>query len=322
MAGMDVGGFAAALPYLRRQTARALDARAMTGEWLTPELELGCASGCWLHRAADASPRPVVFELHGGGFALGDARKGDALRAWVRDTFDVNVVGIEYRLAPEHPFPAALNDVAGTVRRIVTGGEIEVDPAHAVLMGYSAGANLAVAYALLSQRDDSAPLVSGLALHYPCLDVAERFDPNSVRACDLPVDKMAAFSAMYAGERDETDPLMSPVYAEDGELAALPPTVFCPVEGDALLPQAETLCRRMVDAGASGIWNPVAGVYHGYIEDAADMETFRAISMPETVAARPRGFQHAAARAVKTSLEHLLGPACHDVPFPGLEDPE
>lgn len=322
MAGMDVGGFAAALPYLRRQTARALDARAMTGEWLTPELELGCASGCWLHRAADASSRPVVFELHGGGFALGDARKGDALRAWVRDTFDVNVVGIEYRLAPEHPFPAALNDVAGTVRRIVTGGEIEVDPAHAVLMGYSAGANLAVAYALLSQRDDSAPLVSGLALHYPCLDVAERFDPNSVRACDLPVDKMAAFSAMYAGERDEADPLMSPVYAGDGELAALPPTVFCPVEGDALLPQAETLCRRMTDAGAPGVWNPVAGVYHGYIEDAADMETFRAISMPETVAARPRGFQHAAARAVKTSLEHLLGPACHEVPFPGLEDPE
>ena len=322
MAGMDVGGFAAALPYLRRQAAHALDTRVMTGEWLTPELELGCASGCWLHRAADTSPRPVVFELHGGGFALGDARKGDTLRAWVRDTFDVNVVGIEYRLAPEHPFPAALNDVVGTVRRIVTGGEVEVAPAHAVLMGYSAGANLAVAYALLSQRDDSAPLVSGLALHYPCLDVAERIDPSGVRACDLPVDKMTAFSAMYAGERDKTDPLMSPVHADDGELAALPPTVFCPVEGDALLPQAETLCRRMTDAGAPGVWNPVAGVYHGYIEDAADMETFRAISMPETVAARPRGFQHAAARAVKTSLEHLLGPACHDVPFPGLEDQE
>lgn len=319
---MDAGGFATVLPYLRRQTERALDARAMTGEWLTPEVELGCASGCWLHRAAGTAPRPAVFELHGGGFALGDARKSDALRAWVRDTFDVNVVGIEYRLAPEHPFPAALNDVVGTVRRIVDGGEVKVEPARTVLMGYSAGANLAVAYALLSQRDDSAPLISGLVLHYPCLDVAERINPSGVRACDLPVDKMAAFSAMYAGERDETDPLMSPVRADDGELAALPPTVFCPVEGDALLSQAETLYRRMVDVGASGVWNPVAGVYHGYIEDAADMETFRAISMPETVAARSRGFQRAAARAVKTSLEHLLGPACRDVPFPGLEDPE
>ena len=89
----DAGGFAAALPYLRRQTERALDTRAMTGEWLTPEIELGCASGCWLHRATDTAPRPVVFELHGGGFALGDARKGDAIRAWVRDTFDVHVVG-------------------------------------------------------------------------------------------------------------------------------------------------------------------------------------------------------------------------------------
>ena len=322
MPALDVSDFAATLPYLRRQAARALDARVMTGEWLAPEPELGCACGCWLHRAAGTAPRPVVFELHGGGFALGDARKGDALRAWVRDTFDVNVVGIEYRLAPEHPFPAALNDVAGTVRRIVDGSEVEVASARAVLMGYSAGANLAVAYALLSQRDNSAPPVSGLALHYPCLDVSERFDPHGVRTCDLPVDKMAAFSAMYAGECDKTDPLMSPVHADDGELAALPPTVFCPVEGDALLPQAETLYRRMVDAGASGVWNPVAGVYHGYIEDAADIETFRAISMPDTVATRPRGFQRAAARAVKTSLEHLLGPACHDVPFPGLEDPE
>lgn len=322
MPAMDVSDFAATLPYLRRQAARALDARVMTGEWLAPEPELGCACGCWLHRAAGTAPRPVVFELHGGGFALGDARKGDALRAWVRDTFDANVVGVEYRLAPEHPFPAALDDVAGTVRRIVADREVEVDPAHVVLTGYSAGANLAVAYALLSQRDDSAPLVSGLALHYPCLDVAERINPSSVRACDLPVDKMAAFSAMYAGECDKTDPLMSPVHADDGELAALPPTVFCPVEGDALLPQAETLYRRMVDAGASDVWNPVAGVYHGYIEDAADIETFRAISMPETVAARPRGFQRAAVRAVKTSLEHLLGPACRDVPFPGLEDLE
>ena len=67
---------------------------------------------------------------------------------------------------------------------------------------------------------------------------------------------------MYAGECDKTDPLMSPVHADDSELAALPPTAFCPVEGDALLPQAETLYRRMVDAGASGVWNPVAGVYH------------------------------------------------------------
>lgn len=322
MADMDAHCFAEALPYLRRQTARALDARAMTGEWLAPEIELGCASGCWLYRASSAAPRPVVFELHGGGFALGDARKGDALRAWVRDIFDVNVVGIEYRLAPEHPFPAALNDVAGTVRRIVAGGEVEVDPGHAMLMGYSAGANLAAAYALLSQRDDSAPLVSGLVLHYPCLDVAERFDAGGVRACDLPVDKMAAFSTMYAGEHDKGDPLMSPVSAADDEISALPPTVFCPVEGDALMPQAETLHRRMVGAGASAFWCPVGGVYHGYIEDAADMETFRAISMPETVAARPRGFQRAAARAVKTSLEHLLGSACRDVPFPGLEDPE
>ena len=189
-------------------------------------------------------------------------------------------------------------------------------------MGYSAGANLAAAYALLAGRGGGEQLLTGLVLHYPCLDVAERFDAGAVRACDLPVDKMGAFSQMYAGRRDVADPLMSPLRATDAELAALPRTVLCPVVGDVLMGQAERLHRRMEGLDVPVAWRPVEGVYHGYIEDAADMETFRAISMPETVASRPDRFQRAAADCVRSSLEVLVGPVCREVPFPGLEEGE
>lgn len=307
---MDASELASTLPYLRRETARKLDRRACTGEWLAPDPAQGCASGCWLHRAPVAGARPVVFELHGGGFALGDARAGDALRAWIRDTFEVNVVGVEYRLAPEHPFPAALDDVAGMVRRIVAGDELAAEPGRAVLMGYSAGANLAAAYALRAQRTDGLPLASGLVLHYPCLDVSERFGGSDDGGASLDADAMAAYSDLYAGGHDQRDPLVSPLYASDHELAAFPRTVLAPVVGDVLLGQSERFRDRLHAACPGGrdrvVWQPIEGVAHGYIEK--DLDT-----------ARKRSF---VAAAVVRSLEPLLGPALHDVPFPVPEDSE
>ena len=307
---MDASELASTLPYLRRETARLLDRRDCTGEWLEPDPVRGCESGCWVHRAEGADPRPVVFELHGGGFALGDARTGDTLRSWICDTFEVNVVGVEYRLAPEHPFPDALHDVAGTVRRIVAGDELAIEPGRTVLMGYSAGANLAAAYALLAQRTDDLPLAAGLALHYPCLDVSERFRDCDEGGASLDADAMAAYSDCYAGGHDQRDPLVSPLYADDAALAAFPKTVIAPVVGDVLFGQSERFCTRL-RANASFhndrvVWQPIEGVAHGYIEK--DLDT-----------ARKRNF---VAAAVVRSLEPLLGPARHQVPFPVPQDSE
>lgn len=252
----------------------------------------------------------MVFELHGGGFALGDARTGDALRSWISDTFEVNVVGAEYRLAPEHPFPAALDDVTGTIRRIVAGDELAAEPGRVVLMGYSAGANLAAAYALRTRRTDGLPFASGLVLHYPCLDVSERFMCGDDGGPSLDADAMAAYSDFYAGGHDQRDPLISPLYASDFELAAFPRTVLAPVVGDVLLGQSERFRDRLhaacPDERDRVVWQPIEGVTHGYIEKD-----------PE--AARKRSF---VAAVVVRSLEPLLGPVLHDIPFPVPEDSE
>lgn len=302
--------------YMRAQTERALAGRQLAGIEVPADPAAGRHASYWLHRAPGDGPRPVVFEIHGGGFALGTARKEDALCEWVSAAFDVHVVGIEYRLAPEHPAPAALDDVRAVMAHVASGAVCAADPMRLYALGYSAGADLALAAALASQTGACPPL-AGLALHYPFLDAATPPDQERMRAIDLPGDLVAAFNEWYVADGDARNPLISPAFASDEALAALPPIALYPVEGDFLKGQADALRDRLEAVGAAVRYRAVDGVYHGYVEDAADLETYRAISLASTVAERPRDFVAKAASNLRTSLEDVIGPAQRDVPFPG-----
>ena len=302
--------------YMRSSLARALRGSEVRGREIAADAAAGRHAPCWLHEAKSKGPRPVVFEIHGGGFALGDARKEDALREWIRDSFDVHVVGLDYRLAPENPAPAALADVATSIRMIASGLQCDVDASRLVFLGYSAGASLALAAALELACDSEVGL-AGLALHYPFLDAATAPDGAAVRDIDLPLDLMQAFNEWYIADGDARDPRISPAFATDAQIASLPFVGFYPVEGDELFSQADAMASRINALGRPVGWHPVSGMYHGYVEDAANVAAYEAISLPETVAARPNGYVQAAARNVKASLEEILGPAPHDIEFNG-----
>ena len=302
--------------YMRSSLARALRESEVRGREIAADAAAGRHAPCWLHEAKSKGPRPVVFEIHGGGFALGDARKEDALREWIRDSFDVHVVGLDYRLAPENPAPAALADVATSIRMIASGLQCDVDASRLVFLGYSAGASLALAAALELACDSEVGL-AGLALHYPFLDAATAPDGAAVRDIDLPLDLMQAFNEWYIADGDARDPRISPAFATDAQIASLPFVGFYPVEGDELFSQADAMASRINALGRPVGWHPVSGMYHGYVEDAANVAAYEAISLPETVAARPNGYVQAAARNVKASLEEILGPAPHDIEFNG-----
>lgn len=302
--------------YMRSSLARALRGSEVRGCEIAADAAAGRHAPCWLHEAKSKGPRPVVFEIHGGGFALGDARKEDALCEWISDSFDVHVVGLDYRLAPENPAPAALADVAASIRMIASGLQCDVDASRLVFLGYSAGASLALAAALELACDSEVGL-AGLALHYPFLDAATAPDGAAVRDIDLPLDLMQAFNEWYIADGDARDPRISPAFATDAQIASLPFVGFYPVEGDELFSQAEAMASRMRSLGRPVGWHPVSGMYHGYVEDAANVAAYEAISLPETVAARPDGYVQAAARNVKASLEEILGPAPHDIEFNG-----
>lgn len=303
--------------YMRSSLARAMRGVEVRGREIAADPDCGRRSACWLHEAKGAGSKPVVFEIHGGGFALGDARKEDALCEWVRDSFDVHVVGLDYRLAPENPAPTALDDVLASIAYVASGAECDVDVSKLVVLGYSAGASLALAAAFASQTRDDIPAFAGLALHYPFLDAFTPPDALGVRDIDLPVDLMKAFNGWYVNGGDARDASISPVFASDGQLALLPGVAMFPVLGDELFGQAERLRERMEAAGVDVLWRPVCGQYHGYIEDAANISVYEAITMPETIAARPANYVEAAEQSMRKSLEALIGPASRMIPFDG-----
>ena len=308
--------------YMRSMVARELDRRTFSGTEVPADPANGRFARYWVHGEdvvrADGSQAPVVVVLHGGGFALGDARKGDALREWIAQRFEARAIGVDYRLAPENPAPCALDDVVAAIRYVSNRfADNEALPPSVYLMGFSAGANLALAAALELQGSSDVSL-GGLALHYPMVDSSDK-TPEENDTEGLPHELMAAFTRWYAAGRDLKDIKISPALAPDDALRHLPPVTIYPVLGDSLFGQAERLRDRLVSLGCPVSWHPVAGMYHGYAEDAEDMDLYRATTAPITMKGRPTDFVNVAARELDASLVELLGPARNDVVFPSLE---
>lgn len=322
-AGQSAEELKVILPTLRRSTKRSIEKGPILGEEIDVPGRDGAEVPTWFHRAASAG-RPVVFEFHGGGFALGDARKNGHLRDWVRDLYDVNVVGVGYRLSPENPFPAALHDAQDAICHYARhAAELGIDCSRVYLMGYSAGSSLSVAACLDAHapwRDGSDEGLAGLAikgliLHYPFFDAATDPHQMKTRDVDLPADLAAAFNVWYVGDADPKDPLISPVFATVGQLSALPPVHSYPVREDGGHDECVRFHEMLREAGVPERLTTVTGEYHGYIEDAANLRVYEETSFPETRDARPADFAQAAERYLKDGLTGFLGEPVRELPL-------
>lgn len=209
---------------------------------------------------------PVNVFIHGGGWALGSAVQTErAMRSLAADGGMV-VVGPDYRLAPEHPFPAGLDDCVATVDWIVgNAGALGVDAGRLTLAGPSAGANLALATTLRLMTDGRAG-VGALALFYGVFGA--NLDTPSYRAFGdgrfgLSRDRMAAFFDMYLPRADcRTDRLAVPLLAD---LAGLPPTYLCAAGLDVLRDDTLAMADRLADAGVPHLLETYDGLVHGFI---------------------------------------------------------
>lgn len=303
---------------VRSMTDAVLGKQELSGE-LVEVAGRGGSIKTWLHRASSAD-RPVIVELHGGGFALGDARKTDALRTWMAQSYDATVIGVDYRLAPEHPFPAAIEDVQDALSYYAAhADQYGINTNEVYLTGYSAGANLSLAVCL-DDAVDTAYHVAGCVLHYPMLDAA--MDPLQVevRKIDLSPEIMEAFNAWYLNGTDPHEPRVSVVFASDDQLQQLPKVALYPVRGDALADGAVTLEERLRKLGKSCELHFVEDVYHGYIEDEANREAYGALTFPEEIERRPKGTAAVAEEVVREGLTLMLGEPCRHMTFPGQVD--
>ena len=204
--------------------------------------------------------------IHGGGWWTGSIAESDhgcRRRALLGDCA---VVAIDYRLAPEHPFPAGLDDCEAVCRWLVDDAEqLAIDPGRIVLGGGSAGANLAVAVAL-RLRDTGGPRFAGLLLESAGLDLADLDTPSMREYGEDHGFSMALIReciAFYTAGHPATDPLVSPVYAD---LHGLPETLITTMECDPFRDGAELFAERAQAAGVDVTLRRFVGMAHGCAE--------------------------------------------------------
>jgi acetyl esterase/lipase len=209
--------------------------------------------------------RPAVLDIHGGGFVLGSIEMEHGICAPMARHLDAVVVTIEYRLAPEHAFPAGVEDCYAALRWLHgSADELGIDPSRVAVHGQSAGGGLAAAVALLA-RDRGGPPICFQVLGIPELD--HRLDTASMRAfVDTPLWNRPSAErswAMYLGpdHRGPVSPYASPAVATD--LSGLPPAYVTAMEFDPLRDEDIAYASRLLEAGVNVELHVFPGTFHG-----------------------------------------------------------
>jgi acetyl esterase len=218
------------------------------------------------YRPRQAASLPLVIYCHGGGFVLCSLATHDRVMRLLALDSGAAVLGVDYRMAPEHPFPAPLDDCIAAVRWIRSEARgLGIDPDRIVLAGDSAGANLALA-CLLGLRDEGDASVQGGALFYGCF--WRRFDtPAHARFGDgswrLGTAEMRWFWQHYLGDPATPNPRAEPLHAD---LGGLPPLLLTAAALDPLYDDTIELDRRLAAAGVARQLEVYPGLVHGYMQ--------------------------------------------------------
>ena len=309
--------FVKLLPSLRSSQREAVLGQPITGL----PFSVPCAGReipVWVHPARSKN-RPVIFELHGGGFVLGDGEKCDGFCELLAQELDMTVVGVGYRLAPEHPYPAAVEDVYEVVRWFAQHPDrYSIDPKQMIVMGYSAGANLATVCAMLAKERGEFSL-RGQILCYPYLDSVHQPSEKPHFAADMDQEVMEAFAALYCTQAQRTDPHVSPVCATLEQLRGLCPALVLLAERDALRQEGEHYVRMLQEAGVDTEYRVLNQTHHGFLEDWANRPCYEALPSDVREKHDP-AFQQAAQWAV-TILERFVRRICEpEGPVENTED--
>ena len=236
----------AAFPLPSGVRSTPVDAGGIPAEWIA---------------APGVRDQQTMYWLHGGGYCIGSVNTHRGLLARISAASRARVFAIDYRLAPEDPFPAAVEDaVAGFLWLLSTG----VDPAQIIIGGDSAGGGLAAA-TLVALKEDGKPLPAAAICISPWTDMALTGDSLRSKAAADPMitnDGITRVRDAYVADSDPNAPLASPIYAD---LSGLPPLLIQVGENEVLLSDSTRLAER---AGAAGVdvtlevWPQMIHVWH------------------------------------------------------------
>jgi epsilon-lactone hydrolase len=261
------------------QTWKALaDAGAKTPQEMRPVLEnlfkefpsggqvkcepvsAGGVKAEWIS-AADAAADRAILYLHGGGYIMGSIATHRELIARLSKAARARVLALDYRLAPEHPFPAPVEDATAAYRWMLAQG---LKPSRIVVSGDSAGGGLTVA-ALVAFRDAGLPMPAAGIPISPWVDLEAIGDSMKTRAARDPVvrpEMIREIASVYLAGQSPRSPLAAPLYAD---LRGLPPLLIHVGDAEALLDDSRRLAERAKAAGVDvtlEIWPEMPHVWH------------------------------------------------------------
>ena len=237
-----VDGFSIDVP----ATYKRVNAGGVTAEWVTAE---------------GAPESRVVLYLHGGGYIIGSTRTHRPLMAELSRASSARVLGLDYRLAPEHPFPAPIEDAVAAYRWLLNEG---YDPARIAVAGDSAGGGLTVA-ALVQIRYVGLPMPGAAVCISPWVDMEGLGESMETRADADPMvgkEGLLLSAKTYLGGSDPRAPLAAPLYAD---LRGLPPMLIQVGDAEVLLDDSTRLAGIAREAGVHvemDVWDDMIHVWH------------------------------------------------------------
>ena len=222
----------------------------------------GGVSAEWISTPGVAEDRVVMY-LHGGGYMIGSMRTHRSPLSYLSRVSDARALGLNYRLAPEHPFPAAVEDSVAAYRWLLAEG---VSPRRIAIGGDSCGGGLTIA-TLVALKYFGDPLPAAGISHSGWTDLAHTGDTFETKAEEDPlIDKemLEGMAAAYLGDRSRTTPLASPYYAD---LQGLPPLLVQVGTAEVLLDDSLRLADRAKEAGVDvtlEVWDDMPHVWQAF----------------------------------------------------------
>jgi len=231
--------------------------KLVLGDYKAREEELGGRPATWILHDAFPDDRATVF-LHGGGYVGGSVTYSRNQAYDIAKAAGQKVVSVDYRLAPEYPFPAAVEDILAVWRELLERG---YQPDRLTLAGYSAGGGLALAGAL-AIREQGLPLPGALVGLSPWCDLTLNqitVKANNGKDIMISAEFLEMAARLYAGSQDRTNPLMSPLF---GDLAGLPPILLQVAAEEILLGEVIAFADKANKSGVAVSLDIYDGMWH------------------------------------------------------------